>query len=114
MNSPEKQNLDRRIQELETEINQSSSAPLIETQPGQPLQTTPHTPDIESRFQQVTNWFNGLSTTGKVIVISVGVIVGFAILRTLLQLVASLLSLAVLSVVLYLVYKFWLARQSPE
>jgi len=114
MNSPEKQDLDRRLQELETQINQPS-IPLIETQPAQPLQTSSQkAPDIESVFKQAQNWFNGLSPVAKGIVLVGGVMVGFVLLRTILQLVASLLSLAVLGVLLYLGYKFWLARQSPE
>lgn len=112
MNSPENQKVDQRLQELESQINQT---PSLNAETGQPLQRQPQDEqEIYRTLNKITDWFKGLPSTAKVIVIVVAALVGFSLLRTVFQLVASLFSLAVLGVLLYLVYKFWIAPQPPQ
>ena len=111
MNPPENRDNERRLQELEMEL-EKERLPSVDTQTGQPpslslnraLQLTPV-------FQKVANWFNSLPSFGKVAVVIIAVLIGFSILRTVLQLVASLISLALIGVILYLVYKFFVTPQ---
>lgn len=111
MNSQPEPDLERRLQKLEAEIDQTPPSYPVPEQSRQP-QTSNNSPAIASNIKQFSKWFNGLSKVGKLMFISVAAVIGFAILRAVLQLVASLIGLAILGVVLYFVYQFFLAQSS--
>ena len=87
MNPQENQDWDSRLQELETRIHQPSSQ------------------------SSLRDWLDRLPYPGKVALGVVSAIVIFSLLKTFLQMVSALLSIAILGVVLYLLYKFLLAPQ---
>lgn len=117
MNSQENRDWERKLQELESQLDskplQSSVNP---TQP-QPL-VVEHETDDENQmgeiWLQVRNWFDRLPSAGKIAVVAIAAIIGLSLLRTVFQLVASLITLAVLAVVLYFIYKFFIASQSSQ
>jgi hypothetical protein len=115
MNPQENRDYERRLQELETELDKDR-IPTVDNQLGQPLLTrrVNQSQPEKSVLSQVANWFNRLPSGGKVAVGIVAAVVGFAILRSVLQLVASLISLAILGVILYLVYKFFVTSKSSK
>lgn len=108
MNSQPEPDLERRLQKLEAEMDQTPPSYPVPEQRRQP-QTSEA---IASNIKQFSKWFNGLSKIRKLIFISVAAVIGFAIFRAVLQLVASLIGLAILGVVLYFVYQFFLAQSS--
>jgi hypothetical protein len=112
MNPQPDQDLEFRLQKLEAEVNQTSALPSTYTAPEQLRPQTDNSQKFQSSLNQFINWFNGLSSFGKLIVIGVTTMIGFAILRTVLKLVASLISLALLGLLVYFLYKFFLARSS--
>lgn len=115
MNPQENRELERRLREIEAQINQQSSPRPFQSQPGQlPKLQSDRLQSIQSFLQQVTNWFNGLSGVGKAVVISAAAIVGLMVLKTVFQLVTSLISLAIVGVLLYLVYKFFVAAKASK
>ncbi len=115
MNPQENRDYDRKLQELEAQLDKDRTLQSVESQPGQPLQRhTNNSKPERSVLNQVFNWYNSLPTVGRVAVVIVAAVVGFSILRSVLQLVASLISLAILGVILYLVYKFFVTPQSPK
>jgi hypothetical protein len=115
MNPNENPDYKRRLHELESQLDKEHPWQSLEIQPEQPLQRQVNpSQDHKSIVNQVADWFNRLPSAGKVAVVSIGLLVGFSILRSLLQLVASLFSLAILGVILYLVYKFFVAPQSAK
>lgn len=114
MNPQENRDYDRRLQELETELERDQPLPSVDTQPGQPLQHNVNNSQPASVWNQIANRFNSLPTAGKVAVVIIAAIVGFSVLRSVLQLVAALISLAILGVILYLVYKFFVKPQYPK
>jgi hypothetical protein len=114
MNPQNNRDYDRKLQELEDQLNSEKPRFSGETQFGQPLRRFVNRPQLQSSFNQVTNWFNNLPKSGKVTVAVIAALVAFSILKTVLQLVASLISLAILGVILYLVYKFFVTPQSPQ
>jgi hypothetical protein len=62
-------------------------------------------------IKNLNNWFKTLSQPVQVVVMTGGVIVGFTILNIFLKIVASLLTIAVLATILYVVYRFvWKSR----
>lgn len=115
MNPQPDQDLERRLQKLDAELNQTSASPAAvpQSQKNQQLQTDNSQP-IQTTLNRFINWFKGMSGFGKLIVIGIAAVVGFAILRAVLQLVASLISLALLGVVVYFVYQFFVARSSKN
>lgn len=113
MNPQQNQDWKRKLQELEAQMNQGTR-PNGESEPLQPLQSLGNNPQLAILFNKISNWFTGLSGTGKIVAVSAGALVGFALLRTIFELVASLISLSVLIVVLYLVYKVWVAPRQPK
>ena len=111
MNPERDQDLEVRLHNLEDVVNQTSASPPtypVTTQ--HPLQTDNSQP-IQPTLNRFINLFNGLSGFGKLLVIGVTALVSFAILRAVLHLVASLISLAVLGLLVYFGYKFFLARR---
>lgn len=112
MNPQEPNNWKRKLQELEQEVQQTSSK--------NPAGTSPSgTPFIEKKnlnqsLNQIRDWFNTLPSAGKVVVVIMTAIIGFSLLNTVLRLVSSLLTIAILAVVLYLLYKFFIAPQSSQ
>lgn len=115
MNPQENPDYKRKFQELEEELENDRTAKSRETQPGQ--WGSVNINNLHSQkalFHQATNWYNSLPDAGKVAVAIAAAFVGFSLLRTVLQLVASLISLTLLGVILYLVYKFVVAPQSPK
>jgi type IV secretory pathway VirB2 component (pilin) len=113
MNPQDNRDYERRLQELETELDKDRRLESVETQPGQPLQRNfDNSQPAKSVFNQVVNWFNKLPSAGKVAVVIIAAVVGFSLLRSVLQLVASLISLAILGVILYWVYKFFVTPKS--
>ncbi|WP_446366227.1 hypothetical protein [Coleofasciculus sp. G3-WIS-01] len=69
---------------------------------------------MKRRFNQITAWFNNLPSVGKVIVVIVGGSLGLSLLKSVFQLITSLISLALLGIILYVVYKFFITPKSPQ
>lgn len=120
MNSQHQSRSERSQREWEQELANNSSEQKVEPpQSWQPLQ--PHVEDAQVRnrtfpqiLERVTNWYDGLPNVGKVAVAIVAAIAGFSLLKSVLQLMASLFSLAILGGILYLVYRFVVVPQSSK
>lgn len=112
MNPQENRDHEHRLQELERELDKEQSLRSLETEARQPLPRHVSGSQAKSVLNQVATWFDRLPSAGKVAVVIIAVIVGFSLLRSVLQLVASLISLAILGGILYLVYKFFVTPQS--
>lgn len=96
--NPQQEDLQRRLQKIEVEIDSSGSG----------FST------LKSTLVQFLTWFNKLSTTPKLVVLGVAVIFGFAILQALLKLVAAVISLALLSLLVYVGYKFLVSNNQSN
>lgn len=113
MNPQPDQDLEHRLQKLEAELNSPPKSPPAIPQPQKPIQPqTDNYQNLQSTLNRFINWFSGLSGFGKLIIIGVAAIVGLAILRAVVKLVAAVISLAILGLLLYLVYQFFIARRS--
>ena len=108
MNPQREEDLQRRLQKLEAEID---SSPLIFTQKEEKTQTSQSNfPSLNFYLERFALLFKGLSKTGKLVVSGVALLFGFAILQAVLKLVASVISLALLAVLVYLGYKFFVSN----
>ena len=110
MNPEHDQDLEARRHNLEDVVQTSASPPTYPVPTQHQLQTDNSQP-IQPTINRFINLFNGLPGFGKLLVIGVTTLVSFAILRAVLQLVASLITLAVLGLLAYFGYKFFLARR---
>lgn len=113
MNPQPDQDLESRLQNLEIELNSLPQPPIV-SQPQKPLQPQRDNPQPVSLQLRLINWFNGLSGFKKLMVVGVTAIVGLALLRALLNLFFAVISLAVLAMLLYFGYQFFLARSSKN
>jgi hypothetical protein len=108
MNPQREEDLQRRLQKLEAEID---SSPLRFNEKEEKTQTSQSNfPIFNSQLERFTLWFNSLSKTGKLVVSGVALLFGFAVLQAVLKLVASIISLALLAVLVYLGYKFFVSK----
>ena len=114
MNSPENPNLEQRFQELEREVNQTSSSSGSSSAEVESPLPRHDSFSLEKTLERLQTWFQALPPVAKVAVAVVGTIAGFSLLNTVLKVVTSLLSIVVMGVVLYLLYKFFLAPGSSE
>ena len=100
--APNKSNVQQRLEELEAQVYQTTK------------EATPPYAETESSFlQKITNginvfrdWFNKLPQAGKVVVGIVLVLMSFSILNLFVRILASLITLAILSLILYGLYKY--------
>lgn len=106
MNPQPEEDLQRRLQKLEAEINSfSANSNQSETQ-----KQTDQTgfAKLNGYFQQFQIWLQSLSGMKKLAVTGGVIFLGILVLQTVFKLVASVISLAVLAVLVYVGYKFLL------
>ncbi|MEH1925846.1 hypothetical protein [Nostoc sp.] len=105
MNPQPEEDLQRRLKKLEAEIN---SPPGVVPQP---QEQTPQSifANLNLQLERFQIWFNNLSGTKKLVVSGVTVLVGLAMLQAVFKLVASLITLALLAVLVYVGYKFFVS-----
>jgi uncharacterized protein YacL len=110
MNRQPNDDLQRRLEKLESEINS-------------PLGVTPQSQEANSsknkalRFlsyhtERVLAWYKTQTGITKIVVLGVGFLVAFSLLQAVFKLVTAVISLAVLSILVYLGYKFFISGNS--
>ncbi len=107
MNSPEPQDWQRRFQDLKMKIDRTSVNSSFDR-----LEIDPQSFGSEKfgrSYQQSIAWFNSIPSSAKLVAIAVGGLLGLTLIKTVFQLITSLLTLSVLGIILYLVYRFWIA-----
>lgn len=111
MNPQPEEDLQRRLQNLEAEINSRSGGVSQSSQ-----QTGKPSPSRFSNYKvyitRFVTWFQNLTTVKKLIVAVSGFLVGFAILQAVFKLVTAVISLAVLGILVYVGYKFFVSSNS--
>jgi hypothetical protein len=107
MNPQPEEDLQRRLDKLEAEIN---SPPGAVTQPeGQKQMPQSVFANLSLQLERFKIWFNGLSGTKKLVVSGVTLLVGLAMLQTVFKLIASVITLALLAALVYVGYKFFVS-----
>jgi hypothetical protein len=106
MNSQEHQNWQRKLEELEAEINPT---PIAEEKQDQAY---PYQDKMTKIFTIIVQWFNQLPSLGKIIVTVVGAMITLSLLSTVFKLVTALVSLCILGILLYITYKLLIVSRS--
>ncbi|WP_310485478.1 hypothetical protein [Chamaesiphon sp. VAR_48_metabat_403] len=113
MTSPEPQNWQNRIRDLKSNFDRSVSG-------GEDLnQIDVDIPDLgigalQRSYQQFVTWFSNIPASGKLLAIAGGGLLGLSLIKTVFQLISSLITLSVFGVILYLVYRFWILPKNNE
>lgn len=113
MTSSKDQDWQRRLEELEVEINQQQSD-YTDTETVRPHVEIDPAPAVEKWLTSAKTWFNDLSKEGKIVVGVVGVLVGFSVLNFFLRLLSSLISIAILAGLLYFGYKYFVNNSDSK
>jgi hypothetical protein len=110
MNSQPEEDLQRRLQNLEAEIKSTG----VNTQG--PKAQTPITSFFKWNLylERCRIWFNSLSTIKKLAVTGIVMLLTVWMVQTVFALVASVISLAMLAVLVYLGYKFFIANRKAK
>lgn len=101
------EDVQRRLRQLEAEVN-STKSPVAD-----PKQTSQSSwLNWKSHLERWQLWFNGLSGTSKLVFVGVAALLGLSIVQMVLKLIVSALSLALLAGLVYLGYKFFVSGNS--
>lgn len=115
MNLPNNQDWEQKLQELEQEIDRTTSSKSVEkTETVRPHVETDPSQKTTVWLNSARDWFNSLPTAGKAIVGVGAIMVSFSVLNTFLRLISSLISLVILGGLLYLGYKFLVTSSKSE
>jgi hypothetical protein len=118
MTSPQQPDWKRHFQNFRVKIEQPSQQASQPQSP--PLNQVEVTPGgfgwelLRQGYQQFIVWFNAIPSSGKLLAIAGGGILGLSLMKTVYQLVNSLISLSFLGVILYLVYRFWISPKNSN
>jgi hypothetical protein len=115
MTSPNNSDWQRRLEEIEQEVNRSANNASVHQTTPIASETKLELPEqIKIWIRDIKTWFNVLPPVGKVIAGGVGAIVALSILGAVLKVVSALVSIAVMSVALYFAYKFFIASSNKS
>ncbi|GAA6621907.1 hypothetical protein [Scytonema sp. NUACC26] len=113
MNRQPNDDLQRRLDKLEAEINSPSGV----TPQSQEANSSTSSSNKALRFlsyhtQRVLAWYKTQTGITKIVVLGVGFLLAFSVLQAIFKLVTAVISLAVLSILVYLGYKFFISGNS--
>lgn len=115
MNSSDNQDWQRKLEELETEVNQNSSSTVqTETETVYPQVEIDNMNSSSGWLNSARDWFNGLAPIGQIAVGVIAVMLGFSVLNIFLKVISSLISVAILGGLVYLGYKYIFAESSKN
>ncbi|MEA5583213.1 hypothetical protein VB620_17930 [Nodularia harveyana UHCC-0300] len=112
MNPQPQDDFQRRLHNLEAEINSKSGDVEQPSKKTQPLQS--EFLNFKSHLAKLQLWFENLNGTTKLIVAGVGVLLGLGMLQAVMKLITSVITLALLAFFLYLGYKFFVSGNGQK
>ncbi len=95
-------NVQEQLEELEAQVYQTRTENInqeIETE-------SSFVEQIKEGMKTMSNWFNSLPQVGKLIIGIITILIGFNILNLFLHLITNLITLAILGLILYGLYKY--------
>jgi hypothetical protein len=121
MTSPQPPDWQRRLRDLKIDIDaakqtinnrsRSESESLNEVDvdlPGFGIDS------LQRGYRQSISWFNSIPASGKLLAIAGGGLLSLTLIKTVFQLITSLITLSVFGIILYLVYRFWILPKSSD
>lgn len=97
MNYQDDPKVKQRLEDLESEFNQTS---FLNSQSN-------FSQKLKTLYNQFLTWFKDLPKVGQIIVGVVGLAAGLTLLRTVVELISLAITLAVVGVIVYIGYQFF-------
>ncbi|MUG96779.1 hypothetical protein F7734_32340 [Scytonema sp. UIC 10036] len=110
MNRQPNDDLQRRLDKLEAEINSPSGVTPQSQEANSP--TNKALRFLSYHTQRVLAWYKTQTGITKIVVLGVGFLLAFSVLQAIFKLVTAVISLAVLSILVYVGYKFFISSNS--
>jgi hypothetical protein len=121
MTSPEPQNWQRRIQDLKVDIDAAKQTIFDRsTAESEPLNQVDvdysnfGMEGLQRSYQQFLAWFNEIPSSGKLLAIAGGGLLSLTLIKTVFQLISSLVTLSIFGIIIYLAYRFWIAPKNSD
>jgi hypothetical protein len=114
MTSPQPQDWQRRFRDLKIEVERATTPRADSLN-----QIDVDAPDfginaLRQGYQQFIAWFDRIPSSGKLLAVVGGGLLSLSLIKTVFQLITSLITLSVFGVGLYLVYRFWILPKNNE
>jgi hypothetical protein len=114
MTSPQPQDWQRRFRDLKIEVERATTPRSDSLN-----QIDVDAPDfginaLQQGYQQFMAWFDRIPSSGKLVAVVGGGLLSLTLIKTVFQLITSLITLSVFGVVVYLVYRFWILPKNEE
>jgi hypothetical protein len=69
---------------------------------------------LQSSYQKFIAWFNAIPSSGKLLAIAGGGLLSLTLIKTVFQLITSLITLSTFGIILYLIYRFSILPKGNE
>jgi hypothetical protein len=69
---------------------------------------------LRLKYQQFIDWFNEIPASGKLLAIAGGGLLSMTLIKTVFQLITSLITLSTFGIILYLIYRFLILPKNSE
>jgi|APDOM4702015191_1054821.scaffolds.fasta_scaffold854744_2 hypothetical protein len=112
MSSPQQQEWQQKIKNLKIEVDAATEGTRIPEILPKVNADTFNPAAWQERLLQTRSWFEQIPASGKLAVIVGAAIGGLMLLKTVFQLVTSLITLAVVAVILSLVYRYFITPKT--
>ena len=100
----------QKLKELEAQVYQTTK----ETTPSDTETQFSFTEQINGAIKTLRNWFDNLPQVGKLIVGIGAIMMGFSVLNLFLHLITNLISVAILGLILYGLYKYLFSNSQTQ
>jgi hypothetical protein len=123
MTFPQPQDWQSRIRNLKIDLDRIASTLSDRFSAGEAMPTTARSEPLNEidvdfpkfgidalgrEYQQFIDWFNGIPSSGKLLAIAGGGLLSLTLIKTVFQLITSLITLSTFGIILYLGYRFWI------
>lgn len=115
MTSPQPQDWQSRFRDLKIEIDRATKNAGSDSL----NQIDVDAPDfgmnaLRQGYQQFVTWFDRIPSSGKLVAVVGGGLLSLTLIKTVFQLITSLITLSVFGIGLYLVYRFWILPKGED
>ncbi len=100
----------QKLKELEAQVYETSKEPI----PSNTETQFSFMEQINDAIKILRNWFNNLPQVGKLIVGIGAILMGFSVLNIFLHLITNLITVAILSLILYGLYRYLFSNSQAQ
>jgi hypothetical protein len=108
MSAPDSRSWQETLKKLKVDFDKSTGKDTLNQIEVDPQEFFPWS-NLQQRWQQILTWFQSVPSSGKLAVGLGGAILAFVLIETVFKIVSSLLTLAVIGIICYGVYRLWIA-----